>query len=155
MARPRKPTHLKVVTGTLEKPVVNPYEPRPDRGIPPSPPGMTAGAKRAWKRLAPMLDKMGVLTVADSTSLGQLCELIALIGQAQASLNALGSLTYEAVSAGGATLRRPHPEVAIIADADRRLRTYLNDFGLSPAARSKVTAVDNGAAADPLESYFG
>ena len=154
MARPTKPTHLKIVTGTLEQSRTNKAEPKPPRGIPTMPPGMTPGAKRAWKRLAVMLDRMGVLTAADATALAQLCECVAMIAQAQAALNSLGSLTYEAVSAGGATLRRPHPEVAILSDADRRLRTYLNDFGLSPAARSKVSA-SPAADVDPLESYFG
>jgi hypothetical protein len=49
---------------------------------------------------------------------------------------------------------RARPEVALRADADMRLRAYLNDFGLMPAVRSKVQARGT-AGSGPLDRYFG
>src|SRR3712207_9351656 len=36
--------------------------------------------------------------------------------------------------------RSAHPAVALAADADRRLKSWLNEFGLTPASRSRVSA---------------
>ena len=49
---------------------------------------------------------------------------------------------------------RTRPEVAIRADADRRFRAYLVEFGLTPAARSKVKISDQKAK-DPRARFFG
>jgi hypothetical protein len=40
------------------------------------------------------------------------------------------------------------------ADADRRFKGWLTEFGLSPAARGKVKVIDGDGEADPLDKYF-
>lgn len=168
--RPRKPTTLKLVTGT-EKPCrANPAEPQP----PPAPTGMapprhlSPRAVDAWHRLAPMLDAMGVLTVADELALERLCECYAELEEARASLArpvlasgkdgepveiaAAGQVTYVTHSANGSMVRA-RPEVAAIAEADRRLKGYLAEFGLTPSTRSRVKA-EGGGERDPLDAYF-
>jgi phage terminase small subunit len=37
---------------------------------------------------------------------------------------------------------RANPAASLLADADRRLRNYLNDFGMSAASRAKVSVAD-------------
>lgn len=182
MANPRKPTALKLVQGNPGKRALNPAEPKPARALPSPPDHISIRARNAWGRVATMLDRMGVLTEADGLALERLCECYADILEARESL-ALpieveerdprdrrdvdglpvmvtrqvaegGSLTYITYGKSGPMLRS-RPELALIADADRRFRGYLSDFGLTPAARSKVSATDPGAAADPRASYFG
>jgi P27 family predicted phage terminase small subunit len=97
---------------------------------------------------------MGVLTQADGFALERLAELYADIvdlGQAIAD----GGRTYESKTEAGGTIVRPRPEVAMLSDADRRFRAYLIEFGLTPAARSKVKS-DGGEteAANPAAAYF-
>jgi len=48
---------------------------------------------------------------------------------------------------------RTRPEVAVIADADRRFKSYLVEFGLSPAARSKVVTPGKPGEGT-LDEYF-
>lgn len=151
MARPRKPSHLKLIAGTEKQCRVNEDEPRPPVEIPPVPPQFGAKARSAWDRVAPILVRMGVLTAMDALALEQMCETYAVIRHCQAVLLEYGDLTYES-GKDGACMRRAHPEVAILADADRRFRAYLNDFGMTPASRSKVKA--EGQASDPLDAYF-
>jgi P27 family predicted phage terminase small subunit len=78
----------------------------------------------------------GVLTVADGLALEALCETYADLVEAREALKERGATTYQ--SANG--LIRPYPQVAHAADADRRLKTWLNEFGMTPAARAKVSA---------------
>lgn len=117
MARPRKPTNLKVVAGTD----------RPDRalaevaelplvsGIPKAPDWMpNAHAIKEWDRLAPILHNNKLLTEAGLSALGQLC--------------ALHGKTVQLYAAGEA------PVASMVA----QLRGLMNDFGLTPAAQGKV-----------------
>ncbi len=155
MARPRKPSHLKLVTGTARADRMNPNEPKPvalaDLAPPPS---MTTRATNAWRKLAPLLQRMGVLTEADTLALMQLCEAYAEILSARAALRDRGGPTYETTTVQGGRMVRTYPEVAMLADADRRFLQYLAAFGLTPASRSKVSA-NPDAGKDPLAEYFG
>lgn len=172
MARPRKPTHLKVIEGTTRPDRANPAEPDPARGVPPAPRHLRPAARAAWGRVSKLLDSMGVLTLADGLALERLCDCYADIIEARESfaqtvmievvedgearekaLAAGGEVRYVTHGKGGPMLRT-RPEIAVIADADRRLRGYLADFGLTPAARSKVPSV-KGSGKDPLAEYFG
>lgn len=183
MPTPRKPTYLKLVTGTTRshkrgaKP--NTAEPKPRSGMGEPPAHMSPRGKQAWPYVAGILDRMGVLTEADGFALERLCECYADILAARASLNdpvevlrpgALnadglrGDPVFVVVAYGGATtyvtegksgpMLRTRPEVAIIADADRRFRAYLSDFGLTPAARTKVHMAGSEGV-DELAEFFG
>ena len=169
MARPRKPSHLKLVTGTTRshkkgaKP--NHAEPTPAPAYPDPPPTLSARAVGVWPTLARLLHNMGVLTEADGPALEHLAEAYADGAEARASLardmfdggGVLvargGELVWVSEGKAGAMLR-PRPEVAMITAADARFRGYLSDFGLTPAARSKV-AVKPAEVVDPLDRFFG
>ena len=60
-------------------------------------------------------------------------------------------LTYQSTGDAGTIIRR-NPAVAIRSDAWRRLRLALIEFGLTPAARSKVPGGDTPA--DPLDDFL-
>ena len=138
--RPRKPTHLKLVTGTLQNCRANKEEPTPQRGIPTAPAHLSAFAAAAWPHVSKVLDDMGVLSDADAIALEGLCEAYAELRRARAALQQLGSDTYETVGKDGNSMRRAYPEVAMMQDADRRLQSWLSKFGLTPADRSRVSS---------------
>lgn len=153
MARPRKPTHLKLVAGTARKDRLTPGEPKLPPAALPCPEHLSSKARGAWDRVAPLLHRMGVLTEADALALEQLCGAYATILHCQAVLAEFGDLSYASAKPDGGTMRRPHPEVAILADADRRFRLYLTDFGLTPSSRSRVSVTAPGDP-DNLAGYF-
>lgn len=149
--RPPKPSHLKLVTGNPGKRKVNKREPKPPRGVPKMPAGLSASARAAWSRIAPDLERMGVLTVADGVALELMCEAYAdWMGHA-ATIAAEGA-TYETHGQNGRMVR-PHPEVAMASDAWRRVQRMLVEFGLTPSSRSKVTAGPEEAA-DPFAAFM-
>ena len=61
---------------------------------------------------------------------------------------------YECTKESGATMHRQHPAVAARADAARRVQSLLSEFGLTPAARSKVGPVSADNSTDPARAYF-
>ena len=155
------PTSLKLVKGNPGRRKLNEKEPQPAKNIPSPPAHMSDEAKVAWGRLTVLLDRMGVLTEADTYALERLAECYSEILDCQAIIREHGR-TYETESYGGGTgddavhntMHRPRPEVGMLADADRRFKSYLVEFGLTPAARTKVQA-SGEEKGDALESYFG
>lgn len=140
MPHPRVPTALKVLQGTVEWSRTNPQEPKPPVAAPPMPLGMSKSAKRAWASLCDMLTRLGVLSTLDQVALQELCECVSTIHHCRDALKVRGGYTYECSTSGGATMRRAHPEVAILQESTRQLRQWLNEFGATPASRSRVKA---------------
>jgi P27 family predicted phage terminase small subunit len=163
-----KPTHLKVVAGNPGRRPLNPKEPKPAREIPSCPAHLSDTSKVAWGRLCVLLDRMGVLTEADTLALERLCDCYAEILECR-ELIARDGRTYSSVTTrttseeGEETtveevksLLKANPAVAMLGDADRRFKSYLVEFGLTPAARTKVQAKeDDGDKKDPLREFFG
>lgn len=163
MARPRKPTHLKLVTGTAQKCRINENEPRLKRERPSPPDHISDKAKTAWGIVCLLLDEMGVLARADVLAVEGLCEAYAEMREARESLKqeikvgneviaAAGSLTYVTEGKSGFMIRS-RPEVAMINEADRRIAMWLAKFGLSPADRSRVSANVDPGASDPFAEF--
>ncbi|ECF2367701.1 phage terminase small subunit P27 family [Salmonella enterica subsp. enterica serovar Mountpleasant] len=149
-----KPTRLKVVAGNPGKREINENEPLPAREIPPVPEHLTDWGKVAWGKLTELLDDMEVITIADGLALERLCDVYADILQLRNTI-AVEGRTYTVQTDGG-FLIKANPAVAMLADADRRFKSYLVEFGLTPAARSKVN-VRGGKEKeeDPLSQFFG
>lgn len=150
MARPRIPTKLKVVKGTAQPCRTNKAEPKPAEGEPCRPAHLSAKAKTAWRAVVPILQHMRILTVADGLALEGLCEAYADLHTARASLKKRGARTYSFETKTGETVFRSYPEVAQAADADRRFRSWLVSFGLTPADRSRVVAAAPGEQENPF-----
>ncbi|HEY2895300.1 MAG TPA: phage terminase small subunit P27 family, partial [Pirellulales bacterium] len=85
----------------------------------------------------PSLERMGVLTKADEMALQLLCDY-ADYTEARDELRALGSKYYTTTTQTGGMMHRVHPAVAVMQEADRRLRNCLIEFGKTPSARSRV-----------------
>lgn len=171
------PTALKLVTGNAGKRAINTSEPRPSTTKGPVMPSyLSPKAKAAWKKLTKLLKDMGVLTAADGFALERLCDVYAEILELRDEI-AKNGRTYESIrqlddiadqqdglddndSGLGLEQRliKPNPAVAMLADADRRFKSYLVEFGLTPAARTKIQVTNNDKGkkkADPLATYFG
>ncbi|EAW9117700.1 phage terminase small subunit P27 family [Salmonella enterica] len=148
-----KPGQLKVVAGNPGKRKINDKEPAPAREIPSPPSHLTDWGKVAWGRLTVLLDGMGVMTIADGLALERLCDIYADILQLRDTI-AVEGRTYTVQTEGG-FLIKANPAVAMLADADRRFKSYLVEFGLTPAARTKVKVDGGEKEEDPLSQFFG
>ena len=150
--RARKPTALKLIVGNRDKRWRSRNEPNPPRGKPAAPRHLRKRAREAWSYLSGVLDEMGVLTLADKLALENLCEAVADLRNARDALAARRDLVYKSTTMTG-VMHRPYPEVAMVADADRRVAMWLSRFGLTPSDRAKVTAADK-IEEDPAEAFL-
>jgi len=77
--RKPKPTALKVLEGNPGKRPLNENEPVPPKGSIKCPTWLLPEAKKEWKRLAPPLEAMGVLTIADISAFEGYCQAYSCI----------------------------------------------------------------------------
>lgn len=150
------PTALKLVKGNPGKRAVNKKEPKPKRVLPSCPAHLSDDAKVAWGRLVVLLDRMGVLTEADTFALERLCDCYADILACRELIERDGR-TYTTIDQNGNTLVKNNPAVNQLRAADAQFKSYLVEFGLTPAARTKleVNNPDGDDKKDPIGEYFG
>lgn len=150
-----KPTALRLIQNNPGKRAINKKEPKPKFKIPDPPEGMSDGARMEWPYFAKLVSDMRVLTVADGPALASLCEAWSEMKNARMRMELLGGPTYEVNGIGG-TRYYSRPEQKVIQDADRRCRALLNDFGLTPAARTRIQVTDGeGDDEEATKNYFG
>jgi P27 family predicted phage terminase small subunit len=155
MARPTKPTALKLVTGNPGKRALPKHEPQFRRGVGQPPETLDSVALQCWKRLSILLDRTGVLTAPDELALERMCAAYSDL-QACEDLIKRDGRTYTTTGKDGNTLIKQNPAVAQLRAADTLFKSYLTEFGLTPAARSRVHAIpDDAAGDDPMARFFG
>jgi len=141
-----KPTVIEIAEGRPGRRPINNREPQPRPKTPKCPAYLDERAKQEWRRLCPILKRMKVLTEADGLVLGNLCIAVSTLVRAQAKLNEAGIL-YKAPS--GYVMQSPLlPVVNSCIDTISRLS---REFGLTPAARSRMQVIEAGGGMDPLE----
>lgn len=142
------------------------------RPMPPAPPARVTGeidapvelqgiALDCWHRLSQVLAARGQLSLDSYWSLIALCECFAEWEELRRDLRANGR-TQKVKIKGAAKSRskasvmeRQRPQVAMFQDADRRLKGWLIEFGLTDASRGKVGGGEPpaGKPNDPLAAY--
>jgi len=112
--------------------------------VPPCPSHLRGVARDAWVRIGAQLAALRVITDADGAALELLSLAYAEYRRALAVVERRGA-TYATRTANGLIVRK-RPEVGIAGDAWRRVKAMLVEFGLTPAARTRV------ASAPPTEN---
>ncbi len=153
MARPRKPSHLKVVSGTAQKCRMNPDEPEAPKGAPDAPLWLSDRAAEIFAGLCATIDGMGYLSTADQAVIAMAASRLEEVEITTAAVED-GGRTYDTANAQGERMIRPNPMVAQRSEAMRHAHALLSELGLTPAARSKVSA---GKKADdnPFRALMG
>ena len=149
MANPRKPTHLKAVQGTERKDRANPNEPTASTAIPVAPDYLSSRAVEKFMQLCAILDGMGIASRDDNDALAILSALLIEIEEDVVLLESVGRYYMPSEESG---IIRAHPAVASVASGRQRAQALLNEFGLTPAARSKVSA-GKPKEADPFAAF--
>ena len=133
------PSEIKKLKGTLQKSRTNQKEPKPEVVLLSPPPFLGSKAKKAFKELARITANMRILAESDAIALTMLCDAWAEWRDARDYIKKNGT-TYKTVGKNGDVMYRAHPEVAIAADAFRRVTNLLSQFGLTPSSRANVEA---------------
>lgn len=148
---PKKPTALKLVAGNPGKKPLPKHEPKPRALESLAAPARLKdkAARAAWKRVAPELARMRVLSEADVEALVLYCETFATWDQARAEVRAQG------VTIDTAQGLKKHPALTAMNEATTQMRTLLAQFGMTPASRASVEKIDErapGSAWDDFEA---
>ncbi len=142
--RKPKPTAVKIQTGNPGKRKLNSAEPKPGQPKLQPPEWLTYQAKVEWNRLAPLLEKIKVLTEADLDALTSICQLQAQMIEATGHIKKEGSVIQrELFSRNGDSLGSVavlHPAIKLQMDCQKQLRPLWEGFGLTPSSRSRVRA---------------
>lgn len=150
---PAKPTAIKIVTGNPGKHSIRDDEPQPKALLPPAPDHLSPEGKSAWTRIGKMLLRIGVMTESDAPAFERLCELYSSIVEAEMDIRKNGR--YQTVlMQTGEPLERARPVTKELADMDRRFLALLVQYGMTPAARTKIRVEAKGKD-DPADKYFG
>jgi P27 family predicted phage terminase small subunit len=130
-----KPSVIERAEGNPGKRPVNAREPQPRPVAPKCPEHLDEHAKQEWKRMVPILRRMRVLTEADSMALANLCQTWSTLVKAQEKLTEMGIL-YKSPS--GYVMQSPL--LAIVNQCVETITKLSREFGLTPAARSRIIA---------------
>ena len=150
--RPRKPKSLKLLEGSFRPDRANGLAPTSDSvSMPPAPEDLTRREAEAWSKLSALVDPLRVASPADIAAFRQMAIAYALIDQARAELGD-GPTTYTLDTESG-TVERSRPQLQTIATFQRLLSAGLGSFGMTPAAREKVSVLSEGGGADPLDEF--
>lgn len=150
--RKPKPSNLRRLQGNAGRRPIPENEPDPERGIPEPPKRLSSAALEHWRKIAPELDALGVLTTADGFALELLCEAYSDWRAACEAIETHGQ-TYKRTTAAGKSTVATRPEVAVRNDSWKRYKSMLVEFGMTPSARTRVN-VNPRREKDAFERYL-
>ena len=152
MGRKPKPTALKKLEGNPGKRHLNELEPVPPTMELKCPSHLLPEAKKEWKRLAPRLMSIGLLTAADAVPFEGYCTAYARWLEAQAEITRHGSIYKDHEGR-----IRPNPYIAIANQQMREIKSLAAEFGLTPSNRTAMIANTMTAMRpemDPMEAIL-
>jgi P27 family predicted phage terminase small subunit len=95
----------------------------------------------AWDSLAPLLQKMGVLTVVDVEAFARYCVLYTRWRKAEAFLKQYGETYPVKNAAGQVEAFKMFPQVRIATALSEQLLKLELQFGLTPSARARLAMI--------------
>lgn len=140
------PTALKLLAGNPGRRPINENEPQPEGEIPSRPDFLDDIASDEWDRVSLALYKLGLLTSVDRSALAAYVVSYSRWVRAEQALRDSG---LTSVTPSG--FHRPNALVSVANAALDQMRRYLVEFGMTPAARSRVTAASPVDADDFFE----
>ena len=150
--RKPKPTALKILEGNPGRRPLNLCEPDPPKANIKCPAWLMPEAKKEWKRLAPSLEAMGILTVADITAFEGYCQAYARWREAEEFITQHGSI-FQTPSG----YVQQVPQVSIAQQNLKIMQSFCSEFGLTPATRARIIAAGGGKneeEEDPMEDLL-
>lgn len=125
----------------------------PEVGLPPMPKHLAPEARKEWMRVTPLLLELSLLTRIDRAALELYCRAYGRLQQVERAITARQTQLIAEGRDPTEALMQPTPtgfvrESALsrqARDISQDVDRYLASFGMSPSARSRVTASRNDA----------
>ncbi len=156
-----KPTALKLLQGNPGHKKLNDSEPKFSPGMPEMPKGLPRAARRLFKRWGQNLMEHGVLTVNDGVALAEACRAQATVEALQKEVDKRGHIIETPIvvhhrNADSEVVGykvEANPALSKMYEAQKVLKTFIIEFGLTPSSRSKLH-VEKKAEVDPVEEIL-
>ncbi len=149
--RKPQPTALKLLRGNPGKRKLSTDEPTP--AVTPSPRApswLDREAKKEWRRLAPVLGNLGVLTETDADALAAYCVSWATWKSATQKIREFG-MVIKHPTAGKLPVVSPYVKIA--NHAQTQMRGLLLEFGMTPSSRARIHVTPPETVANPLDRF--
>lgn len=131
--RKPKPTALKLIEGNPGKRAINTLEPVPPASLPDCPSHLMAEAKAEWRRLAEILNGIGLLTQVDRAAMAGYCQCWGRWVEAEQRL----AETPPILRTPSGNIQQS-PWLSIANKQLELMAKYMVDLGLTPASRSRL-----------------
>jgi len=128
---PPKPTAIKRLEGNPGKRALPTNEPQPTRAAR-CPADLSPEVRREWRKLAPILNRMGVLFEPDALALANLCRDIVEERNVSATCAKVGLIIQQK------GFFSVNPLFHIQSEVRKRISNALREFGMTPSARSRL-----------------
>lgn len=149
-----QPTAVKQARGNPGKRALNKREPKPLVGLPAPVVGLSARARAVWESYGPTLVRLGLMTELDGPAFEGLCTLEALFQRFAPNVDEMAlmqEIPRVSIESGESVVeRKPEPAFKELLEILKERRAQHAQFGMTPASRSKLTALGKGET-DPLE----
>lgn len=143
-----KPSKLKKLEGVrIDR--INENEPQPEAGKVTCPGFLSREGKREWRRIAPELQRLGLLTPLDRAAFAAYCQAYGQWVETEKLLQQKGVL---AKGKSGQIIASPLLWVS--TSAAKRMLQFAVEFGLTPSSRSRLIASTEPAERDPLDELL-
>lgn len=132
---PPKPTSLKLIAGNPGKKALPKGEPKPKVEMPAMPKHLSTEARVEWERLGPVLMRLKLLTRLDRAAFAAYCQAWARHVEAEGELAKASALAF---THNGYPIVNPWQTIS--KQAVEQMSKFLGEFGLTPAARTRINA---------------
>lgn len=153
--RPRKPTEIRVLEGNRSKRPLPANEPKPPPITKPLKPPvwMNKEGKKMFKRLAPIMQQLRLLTETDIESFSMCCQSYGDWRRHIDDIKENGEY-YIYVNKGGNENQVERPAVKLMHKAYERYKSMCTEFGLTPASKTRIEVKPLGEEYDPMEALL-
>jgi P27 family predicted phage terminase small subunit len=129
---------MKLLRGLPGKRKLSRDEPQPAAVVDLTPPAwLDPEAQAEWTRLAPMLERLGILTETDTGALTAYCDAWATWKGATQKIRQFG-MVIKSQKDGDFPVVSPYVKIA--HNALMQMRALLTEFGMTPSSRARVHA---------------
>lgn len=143
------PTTLKLLRGNPGKRALDlAREPKPETHDDGPPGWLEDDGLREWQRLAPTLQRLGLLSEIDGDALALYCQTYAQWKVATAKLKQFGPVIK---GKGGYPVMSPYVTVANRAMA--QMKAFLIEFGMTPSSRARVRTPNDEGPQDAFSEF--
>lgn len=147
----KTPSNLVQLRGNPGHRPITTNEPKFDQpeAVPEPPAFLDRYAKAEWKRIAPVLHKVGLLTAPDIMPLAAYCANYSMFVQAEKGKRTRGKLVLDF-----GNYECQIPEIGIATTAMKNMVAIAKEFGMTPSSRTSVHIDKPEDTKDPLLEFI-